>query len=91
MAETLAKDPRYVSERTYPDVERHAILDVYDRLQGNAEACVNRQLDAHEQAARDACRQRRCGDGVAGGCAHLVRDSVTLASIEVALKKCGAR
>ncbi len=86
MERTFLADPRYIGSEKI--IARPGYFIEYGMLSGKRKLCVDAVLEADRQALLDSCLMHHCGDGIGGGCWHIVGHLGKSGTLSRALQKC---
>lgn len=86
MERTFLVDPRYIGSDKI--IARSGPFIEYNMLSGKRKSCVDTVLEADRQALLDSCLMHHCGDGIGGGCWHIVGHLGRSGTLSQALQKC---
>ena len=66
------------------------IVELYNNIREQPEYknCLSDFLDTYRNAVLKICKKYKCGEGIGGGCYHIVGYSVTTPVIEAAIEQC---
>lgn len=86
MERTFLADPRYIGSDKI--IAQSGPFIEYSMLSGKRKYCVDTVLEADRQALLDSCLMHHCGDGIGGGCWHIVGHLGKSGTLSQALQKC---
>jgi hypothetical protein len=86
MQKTLESDSRY-GPPLDPEAAK-AALDRYSSFSDEERSCASQLASALREAYLNACELHHCGDGIAGGCAHLAGSAMRPEFHDKAVAKC---
>ena len=84
------EDPR-IEEKAYSEKDRTKILDTFNSLSGKSKSCAEEFLNNYEKLVFDHCEKEGYGQGIGGGCSHVVGYSIHIAVLEEAMKNCNVK